>query len=298
MVLRLCVSFSFFLIISGLFTGAVIAQNKYNEKQLEVALRTIGHQLLQKSGDSVSRVMPISREKERYKIEFESAFHFMPETLFHTVSTVVKKANITKPFIVEVEDCLTGQVVYNYEIDSATQLNHLPCGGREYPTACYNIFFTIKVPGISYPMQSVVQGKIVTAKKISKAYYALGALALLFLSVFLFKKKNKKEQVDDPNLLSIGDFEFDKRNANLSLNDQQFELSGKEASLLLLLHENINETVERDEILNKVWGDEGDYIGRTLDVFISKLRKKLEGDAKVKIVNIRGVGYKLSLIHI
>jgi DNA-binding response OmpR family regulator len=51
--------------------------------------------------------------------------------------------------------------------------------------------------------------------------------------------------------------------------------------------------VERDEILNKVWGDDGDYVGRTLDVFISKLRKKLEADACVKIVNIRGVGYKL-----
>jgi DNA-binding response OmpR family regulator len=45
--------------------------------------------------------------------------------------------------------------------------------------------------------------------------------------------------------------------------------------------------------LNKVWGDEGDYIGRTLDVFISKLRKKLEADSSIKIVNIRGVGYKL-----
>ena len=51
--------------------------------------------------------------------------------------------------------------------------------------------------------------------------------------------------------------------------------------------------MERDVILNMVWGDEGDYIGRTVDVFISKLRKKLEFDSKVKIVNVRGVGYKL-----
>ena len=55
----------------------------------------------------------------------------------------------------------------------------------------------------------------------------------------------------------------------------------------------VNTTVERDVILNMVWGDEGDYVGRTLDVFISKLRKKLEADSSVKIVNIRGVGYKL-----
>jgi len=55
----------------------------------------------------------------------------------------------------------------------------------------------------------------------------------------------------------------------------------------------VNTTVEREVILNIVWGDEGDYVGRTLDVFISKLRKKLEVDSSIKIVNIRGVGYKL-----
>ena len=60
-----------------------------------------------------------------------------------------------------------------------------------------------------------------------------------------------------------------------------------------MLYNAANTTVERDVILNMVWGDEGDYIGRTVDVFISKLRKKLEFDSKVKIVNVRGVGYKL-----
>ena len=51
--------------------------------------------------------------------------------------------------------------------------------------------------------------------------------------------------------------------------------------------------MEREVLLNKVWGDQGDYVGRTLDVFISKLRKKLEADPHVKIVSIRGVGYKM-----
>jgi DNA-binding response OmpR family regulator len=72
-------------------------------------------------------------------------------------------------------------------------------------------------------------------------------------------------------------------------------LTSKEADLLILLHNSVNTGIEREVILNEVWGDEGDYVGRTLDVFISKLRKKLEGDSSVKIVNIRGVGYKLVL---
>ena len=70
------------------------------------------------------------------------------------------------------------------------------------------------------------------------------------------------------------------------------ELSGKETELLLLLFNNENKTLEREFILNQVWQDTGEYVGRTLDVFISKLRKKLEADPSLKIINIRGVGYK------
>ena len=73
------------------------------------------------------------------------------------------------------------------------------------------------------------------------------------------------------------------------------ELTSKEADLLALLHASVNTTVERYVLLKNVWGDEGAYVGRTLDVFISKLRKKLEADPSIRIVNVRGIGYKLIL---
>ena len=59
-----------------------------------------------------------------------------------------------------------------------------------------------------------------------------------------------------------------------------------------MLYTSENKTLEREHILNVIWGDEGDYVGRTLDVFISKLRKKLIADTNLKIENIRGIGYK------
>jgi len=71
------------------------------------------------------------------------------------------------------------------------------------------------------------------------------------------------------------------------------ELTSKESELLNLLYGSTNKTVEHDFILNKVWGDEGDYVGRTLDVYISKLRKKFGNDATIQIKNIKGLGYKL-----
>jgi len=57
---------------------------------------------------------------------------------------------------------------------------------------------------------------------------------------------------------------------------------------------SINQPVEREQILKEGWGDKGDYLGRTLAIYISKLRKKLEPDASWKVENIRGVGYRLA----
>jgi DNA-binding response OmpR family regulator len=120
---------------------------------------------------------------------------------------------------------------------------------------------------------------------------------LFLLLLFWFVRKSKKSKEISPpintDFISIGKFKFDRNNAVLWFQNQEIILSAKEADLLFLLYSNANMILERELILNKIWGDEGDYIGRTLDVFISKLRKKLELDNDLKIVNHRGVGYKL-----
>ena len=122
---------------------------------------------------------------------------------------------------------------------------------------------------------------------------------LIGLFVYIRKKKRKPLKDDsgpvDPNMISIGNYRFDTLNSELLFENQKTELSAKESDLLLLLYHAVNTTVEREVILKDIWADDGDYIGRTLDVFISKLRKKLEDDTNVKIVNIRGIGYKLVL---
>ena len=84
----------------------------------------------------------------------------------------------------------------------------------------------------------------------------------------------------------------------LIFNNESIELTSKETDLLALLHSSIDQTIEREKILQVVWGDEGDYVGRTLDVFISKLRKKFSEDENVRIVNVRGVGYRLMLSEV
>ncbi len=173
--------------------------------------------------------------------------------------------------------------------------NILACRGRPLEVACYNLYITLldQEAEMEEPM-AVVDEAEQEAGVFGFTwfrFFILLVMLLLGFIVFLISQKSGKNR--DPNVIQIGDFLFNKRNMVLTIRDAKIELTGKEAELLQLLSASPNNTVERDEILKNVWGDDGDYVGRTLDVFISKLRKKLEADANVKIINVRGIGYRL-----
>ncbi|MDH3698804.1 MAG: response regulator transcription factor [Flavobacteriaceae bacterium] len=285
----------FLLIITVLFPMGAYTQNTAAESQKKVSLRMIGHQVLLSSKDSTSRVLPIKKEGDLYRIEFEGAFGFVPEELVATIDRVAKETHLATRYIVEVAHCNTGEVVYSFKMDEMAQSDIIPCQSRIQEKACYILLFTI----LDAPTEeALVSGSGSTTKEsggmTSYTPFVIGAFFLLIaLLSFLVWRRSKKIAHTDPNLIALGEYQFDKRNTELLIQEQRIELTSKEADLLLLLYNEANTTVERERILNRVWGDEGDYVGRTLDVFISKLRKKLEFDSKVKIVNIRGVGYKL-----
>ncbi|MFC4723592.1 winged helix-turn-helix domain-containing protein [Geojedonia litorea] len=271
------------------------AQEEFNEKHIEVSLRMIGHQVLLNSGDSISRVLPILKENGNYRLQFESEFEFTPDKLVAIVDRVVKDANLAVRYIVEVEQCETKETVYSFEMDNLGKSDIVPCADRSQPKSCYSLLFTFLPPeetisAITTPIEGSSNERHTVLK------YSLISVLLLLVTIGLyFLWKRKRRSSSNAHLISLGAYYFDKRNSELIIEEQRIELTSKEADLLLLLYDAANTPVERGVILNRVWGDEGDYIGRTLDVFISKLRKKLEFDSKVKIVNIRGIGYKLVL---
>ena len=281
-----------------LFIARSNAQDSVNESLVEVSLRMIGHQILLNSNDSTSRVLPIIKENDRYRIQFESEFEFKPEELVATVDRVVKETGMANSYIVEVEQCETGELVYSFKVDNLDKSDIIPCKGRVQPKSCYSLLFTlIETRWANTALLSVTPDSSngSNAETSQAGYIIIVVLFLLFTVVFFLIWKRRNKPTIDPNLIPLGTYHFDKRNTELLIEHQRIGLTSKEADLLLLLYNAVNTTVEREVILNRVWGDEGDYVGRTLDVFISKLRKKLEFDSKVKIVNIRGVGYKLVL---
>ena len=110
--------------------------------------------------------------------------------------------------------------------------------------------------------------------------------------------KNGEKIRNTANIFEIGCFTFDAEQSTLHDNSKNktMTLTAMETGILQLLAENKNEVVRREAILNRFWNTEDDYFAsRSLDVFVTKLRKKLSTDASIEIKTVRGVGLALIL---
>ncbi|MBQ5856330.1 MAG: response regulator transcription factor [Bacteroidales bacterium] len=93
--------------------------------------------------------------------------------------------------------------------------------------------------------------------------------------------------------INIGRFVFDAKNMLLILDGKEQPLTRKEAALLKVLYDNKNDLVTRKKVLKMIWGNNDYFIGRSMDVFIARLRKYLKSDPNVKILTVHGVGFRL-----
>lgn len=250
----------------------------------EVLLRRIGHELLLQSGDSTSRVLPVKKIAENeYQITFENDLTFQTDSLVNTTSRLLAKDPLASNYIVNVLNCANASVAYGYAISKNKKDEIVACIGRRQPRACYMINIKFEPTGIN------------TAKN----RYLLGSLSFLAFVGFIFfrsvKTRRALPDTQDTNLFSLGSVLFDAKNRKLIINEKTIDLTGTETRLLLIFALSPNATIERIRLQKEIWEDEGVVVGRSLDMFISKLRKKLEFDPDIKIIVIRGKGYKLEV---
>ena len=99
----------------------------------------------------------------------------------------------------------------------------------------------------------------------------------------------------DKNIFHIGDIVFDYMHQTLTHDDQVQRLTMKECELLRMFAMNFNQLVDRSTTLQKIWKDDSYFAARSMDVYITKLRKYLKMDPKVQIVNVHGVGFRLTV---
>jgi DNA-binding winged helix-turn-helix (wHTH) protein len=286
--MAVCAIFFLAAFITGRSKGEMFS------KRVNLAVRAIGHKLLLQGGDSTSIVFPvIEKSKGVFLLKFENEFEFQPDTLVAIVQRSLVKTELSH-YTVTVQECDKPDIVYGFEINPPDN-SIKPCLGRSQPKACYNI----EIAFADFPDPTVPNAPI--SMVISTI---LSVLAVVLISRNLGSKKstqlveqNASIQNESNPVLAIGRFTFDSTNQSLKMDEKTILLTDKECKILILLNRYIGRLTLREELIQAVWTDEGVITGRSLDMFISKLRKKLGGDPDLRITNVHGKGYRLELIN-
>lgn len=116
---------------------------------------------------------------------------------------------------------------------------------------------------------------------------------LIFRIKAILRRTNKNNVSETNEKFTIGDYEFDSQKQILKYGDKEQKLTTKESDLLRLLCSNMNNVLERNFALKTIWLEDSYFNARSMDVYITKLRKYLKADSSIQILNIHGKGYKL-----
>jgi len=268
--------------------GFTSKEVSFFQEKIKVALRAAGNKLLLKNNDHASLVLPIRKiDDQTFELSFQKEIVIHPKSLVTIINTELKKTGISENYITELVHCNTQQVSYSYQILGAIHENEISCVDRDLPKSCY----TIKL--------------IVLKEETPLVYSAINnpyTLSLLILGVILLsittvinKKPEGVSQEIIRNHITLGTIKFYPDRQKLYYDQQEVSLTTKESELLAIFARQPNEIIKREVLIKQVWEDNGVIVGRSLDMFISKLRKKLGSHTEVKITNVHGVGYKLEI---
>lgn len=273
-----------FLVIMPLLVYLVVAASsgtdtEFNKSKELAALRKVGHHVLLTSGDSTSLVLPIREMPgNKFQIAFEKKIRLEPELLANIFRKVYPPSN---DYAVELRESGKTEVLYSFVLSPDSTRTIVPCTGRIFPKAYYTI--TLKLSPASQAM----------------GYYIAGMLMVLAGGgIWLYKRKGKVSHSQEITAttgtgISVGRYHFNIEQQRLEWDGNIIELTDKETQLLKIFALAPNTVFERSSLMKEVWEDEGVIVTRSLDMFISKLRKKLEGDPCIRLVNVHGKGYRL-----
>lgn len=253
-------------------------------ERTKIALRDVGNKLLLSSKDSTSLIFPVKElESKHYQLTFSQPLYFEPSFLVSSVEESFKTVELLDYYRVEVLQCSDREVAYSYQMSAEQEHTIIPCAGRYLPEACYiiEVKFINSTDGLE-PQNSIL--------------YIIIFLVVIGVGLLVYRKtKSDRTKERNESTERIGSFYFYPDQNKLVKEAEEIALSKKECELLALFVAHPNQIIKRDELTKRVWEDNGVFVGRSLDTYISKLRKKLKSDSSIKLTNVHGVGYKLEI---
>ena len=269
------------LIVVLLIVCLIPSRGAEKNKELSVVLRQIGHRLLLSSGDSTSRVLPVKMiNNQTFEISFENRIHVTADSLYKIAEKELSGAGFYD-FVAEPKQCATNEVFLSFMF-SQSRDTITPCGGRNLLVGCYTVEITI-----------------LKKKRMIWMMWILIPLIMVPFATYVLKKSKKSSELQSKSdsLLSLGNYQLDINERKLLHPEENENLTEKELRLLTLLLEGVGEIQNRDFLMKEIWADSGlIVVSKNLDVLVSKIRKKLSRDERIKITNVHGVGYKLEVL--
>ncbi len=251
----------------------------------ELIVRQLGHDYLRTVGDSTSRIPPISEGANEALILRTGSF-VAYDTLAKVARQTFRQAGITSGYTLSIEDCQSGNILLGSVFPPPVEQyvsapGETACIGRDQEDHCANIVIRF-------------QRNEKTSKNAMN--WLAGGLGIMLICLGFFRPRN--DSVDPVVKLQSGVLQI---TPGVSLDETALKLKTpagtdtltfREAKLLAFLARRPNEVLPRERIHDEVWADEGVITGRSLDVFVSRLRKKLAGVDDVEIQTVHGIGYR------
>ncbi len=255
-------------------------------EKVNLALRRTADALLRETGDSTSRIPPVEQITPLiWLVRLQHTFNYdgLPALLQSSFDVY----GIARNYDVAVLRCEDGTLQVGYNFQDFSQNNAAPCRGRELPADCYNLQLTFSA-GDEKPSRLPLTGWLLSG---------LTSIALYFLGRKWLQMPEKAITVLPAEVpgLHFGQSHLDVANLQLVCGNMCHALTYREAKLLNLFAERPNQVLERCFILENVWADEGILVGRSVDMFVSRLRKMLRDDPSVQLVAVHGVGYRMEV---
>jgi Transcriptional regulatory protein, C terminal len=270
--------------------GGALAPDKVN-----LALRRTADKLLRLSGDSTSLIPAVEqRNALTWRVLLKQPFNY--DELPALLEESLNQYNIQVPYEVKVRRYDDETIDLGYHRVDLLKGNEVPCQSREMTETSHFIEITFLQNVSETPAPAKAGNSFTTWKGWVLILLPIGITAWWF-----YRRKKSGSSIQpstdaathETDWLEFGNSRLDVAGQILNCSGTKQALTFRETKLLKLFASSPDQLLERDFILQQVWADEGIMVGRSVDVFVSRLRKKLATDTSVGIVAVHGVGYRM-----